>query len=65
MTEKIEKKATTKQKITKYSKKQILSSKKFSLIEKDVLKALIEDDKQYSIDEVEKMLKDFLKKGVK
>ncbi len=64
MAEKAEIKKATKE-IAKYSKKQILSSKKFSLIEKDVLKALIEDDKQYSIDEVVKLLKDFLEKGVK
>lgn len=64
MAEKAEIKKATKE-MAKYSKKQILSSKKFSLIEKDVLKALIEDDKQHSIDEVEKLLKDFLIKGVK
>jgi hypothetical protein len=48
----------------KFSKEQIVSSKQFSQIEKDVLKALLED-KQYSLKEVNKILDDFKKKEVR
>ncbi|AJA42530.1 hypothetical protein phiCT453A_40 (endogenous virus) [Clostridium phage phiCT453A] len=48
----------------KFSKEQILSSKQFTVIEKDILKALLED-KQYSLKEVKKIIDDFKKKEVK
>ncbi|BDR86132.1 hypothetical protein [Clostridium tetani] len=48
----------------KFSKEQILSSKQFTIIEKDILKALLED-KQYSLKEVKKIIDDFNKKEVK
>ncbi|BDR73629.1 hypothetical protein K144316041_23370 [Clostridium tetani] len=49
------------EKETKFSKEQILSSKQFTVIEKDILKALLED-KQYSLKEVKKIIDDFKKK---
>ncbi|WP_164971389.1 hypothetical protein [Clostridium tetani] len=52
------------EKETKFSKEQILSSKQFTIIEKDILKALLED-KQYSLKEVKKIIDDFKKKEVK
>ncbi|MEW8955607.1 hypothetical protein [Clostridium sp.] len=47
----------------KFSKEQILSSKKFTVIEKDILKALLEE-KSYSLKEVEKVLETFNEKEV-
>lgn len=48
----------------KFTKEQILSSKQFTVIEKDILKAILED-KEYSLDEVKKVLEEFKKKEVK
>ncbi|WP_164509014.1 hypothetical protein [Clostridium rectalis] len=48
----------------KFSKEQILSSKQFTVIEKDILKAILED-KEYSLKEVKKIIDDFNKKEVK
>lgn len=48
----------------KFSKEQILSSKQFTVIEKDILKALLED-KEYSLKEIKKIIDDFNKKEVK
>ncbi|WP_164968389.1 hypothetical protein [Clostridium tetani] len=48
----------------KFNKEQILSSKQFTVIEKDILKAILED-KQYSLKEVKKIAEDFNKKEVK
>ncbi|WP_315117768.1 hypothetical protein [uncultured Clostridium sp.] len=48
----------------KFTKEQIINSNKFNVIEKDVLKALLED-KQYSLDEAEKVIENFNKKEVK
>lgn len=48
----------------KFSKEQIVSSKQFTVIEKDILKAILED-KEYSLKEVKKIIDDFNKKEVK
>lgn len=48
----------------KFNREQILSSKQFTTIEKDILKATLED-KEYSIEMVRKRLEDFKKKEVK
>lgn len=45
----------------KFNKEQIINSSKFSVIEKDSLKALLED-KEYSLEEVTKILEEFKKK---
>jgi hypothetical protein len=50
---------------TAFSKKQILKSKEFSHIEKDVLNAILKDGKQYTLEQVEKILEDFKKRKVK
>lgn len=42
-----------------YSKKQFVNSKKFAK-RKDILNALLEDDKMYSIAQVEEIINDFL-----
>ena len=47
----------------KFNKEQILSSSKFKVIEKDILKTLLED-RDYSLLEVEKILEEFNKKEV-
>lgn len=44
-----------------FSKKQILNSKKFAL-NKDFLNATLEEDKEYSLEEVEELIGKF-KKG--
>ncbi|WP_129600467.1 hypothetical protein [Anaerophilus nitritogenes] len=53
------------QQVTAYEKNQIISSKRFNLIEKDVLKNILKDDGKYTIEQVEKLLDEFLKKEVK
>ncbi|WP_199856166.1 hypothetical protein [Clostridium botulinum] len=50
--------ATEKKEVIKFNKEQILSSKKFTVIERDILTALLED-KQYSLEEVDKVLKEY------
>lgn len=47
-----------------FSKEQIVSSDKFSLIERDILNALLED-KQYTLHEVKEILNNFNNKEVK
>lgn len=47
----------------KFNKKQILSSNKFKVIEKDILNAILED-KEYSLEEVRTILNEFNKKEV-
>ncbi|WP_205608786.1 hypothetical protein [Clostridium botulinum] len=48
----------------KFTKEQIVNSKQFTVIEIDVLKALLKDE-QYSLKEVNNLLEDFNKKEVK
>lgn len=47
----------------KFSKEKILSSKKFTGIQKDVLRALLEN-KDYTLTEVNEMLEKFSKREV-
>jgi hypothetical protein len=56
--EEVEKKAN------KFGKKQILSSKRFE-DRRDAVGSILEDDKTYSIDEVEKLYEEFMKGEVK
>lgn len=46
-----------------FSKEQILKSNKFKH-KRDVLSALLEDDKKYKLSDVENMIVDFLNKEV-
>lgn len=50
--------------IPKFSKEAIVNSKTFRT-SKDALNVLLEDEKKYSIDEVQKILDDFMKGKVK
>jgi hypothetical protein len=63
LTNKKEASINTENKIT-FSKAQIVSSSRFSFIEKDILKALLED-KKYTLEEAKKILDDFNKKEVR
>ncbi|WP_167370801.1 hypothetical protein [Clostridium massiliodielmoense] len=47
----------------KFSKEQIVFSKQFTVIEKDILKAILED-RAYSLDEVKEVLEEFNGKEV-
>ena len=47
-----------------YNKEQLISSKKF-MNSKDVLSALLEDDKEYSESEVNEIIENFMKGKVK
>ena len=47
----------------KYALKQILKSKKYSVIEKDIIKGLCED-KEYTLEEIDKILDEFKKRKV-
>lgn len=49
--------------ITKFSKEQFLQSKRF-YENRDVLDVILDDDKNYSFDEVEEILKTFLESEV-
>ena len=49
---------------SKYSKKQILDSAKFAN-RHDILNALLSNEKEYTIAEVNKVMEDWFKKGVK
>lgn len=47
------------EKVLKFSKKQFVNSIRFAK-RKDVVNALLEDNKEYSIEEVESIINDFL-----
>lgn len=47
------------EKVLTFSKKQFVNSKKFAK-RKDILNALLDDDKEYSIEQVEEIINDFL-----
>lgn len=49
----------------RFTKEKILTSKKFSSIEKDILKAVLKADGKYSIDDAKKVIEDFSKKEAK
>jgi arginine repressor len=46
-----------------FSKRQLLNSKKYQH-QKDLLNAILENDKSYSLSEVDKLINDFMKKKV-
>lgn len=48
----------------KYSKEQILKSKKF-VRQYDVLSVILNDDQEYTIEEIQILYDEFMKKGVK
>lgn len=48
-----------------FTKAQILSSKQFKPLEKDFLRAVLDDGKSYSIEQVKETLKKALTKEVK
>ena len=62
--EKIEKKEEIKTTESKYSKGQLLKSKKYSN-RKDLLGVLLDDKKEYSFAEVDAEIDKFMKRGVK
>lgn len=43
--------------VTKYDKNQILSSMQFKGVQKDLLVALLDEDKKYSVEDCEKLIK--------
>ena len=50
--------------ISKYTKDQIIKSKRFSTYNKDVLVAILKNNVLYSISEVENIVKSFLEREV-
>lgn len=48
---------------TRYSKKQLVSSKKYAS-NRDLLQVLLEDNKSYTLKEVENKIKEFKKRRV-
>lgn len=42
-----------------FSKRQFLKAANFTRVERDVLAAILENGKHYTLDEVQKLLKDF------
>jgi len=48
-----------------FSKEQFLLSKRFTPIEKDVLKVLLQDSETYSLEQAHKMLEQFSNRMVK
>ncbi|BBH19827.1 hypothetical protein Back11_11720 [Paenibacillus baekrokdamisoli] len=44
-----------------YAKQQILESKQFTPLEKDVLSALLADNERYTIDKAKQMIEEFAK----
>lgn len=62
--EKIEKKEAIKTTESKYSKEQLLKSKKYAN-RKDLLGVLLDDEKEYSFTEVDAEIEKFMKRGVK
>ena len=47
-----------------FTKQQILSAKKYT-DRRDLLSVLLQEDKQYTIAEVDQLIDEFMKKGVK
>ncbi|WP_270515534.1 hypothetical protein [Lactobacillus johnsonii] len=52
-------KTTVKVEDPKFTKKALISSNKFNPIERDVLKLVLDDDKEYTIAEVQKAVENF------
>ena len=52
-------KATVKVEDTKFTKKALISSNKFTTIERDILKLVLDDDKEYTIADVQNAIENF------
>ncbi|WP_171021312.1 hypothetical protein [Lactobacillus gasseri] len=52
-------KATVKVEEPKFTKKALISSDKFTIIERDILKLVLDDEKEYTIAEVQKAVQNF------
>lgn len=52
-------KTTVKVEDPKFTKKALISSNKFTTIERDVLKLVLDDDKEYTIADVQKAVEKF------
>ena len=50
--------------VNKFTKKQLLKSKKY-IDERDVLSAVLKDNNSYTLEMVDKLIKDFKRKRVK
>lgn len=61
---KAEKQESPKKAVT-FTKQQFLKAANFSRVERDVLAVILEDDKLYTLDQVQKLLGDFKKRRVK
>ena len=48
----------------KFSKQQLLRSLNFTLIQKDVLRAVLKDGEEYSLDQAKKAIEDYAKRTV-
>lgn len=48
---------------TSFTKEQLYSSKKYEM-QKDILGVMLEKDKEYTFDEVDNLIKEFLKREV-
>nr|DAI40705.1 MAG TPA: hypothetical protein [Caudoviricetes sp.] len=48
---------------TSFTKEQLYSSKKYEM-QKDILGVMLEDNKEYTFDEVDNLIKEFLKREV-
>lgn len=49
----------------KFSKDQILASKQFKGVDKDILSIVLEDGKEYTVEDARKVVETFKNKGVK
>lgn len=49
---------------TSFTKEQLYSSKKYEM-QKDIIGVMLEEDKEYTFDEVDNLIKEFLKREVK
>lgn len=52
-------KATVKVEDPKFTKKALISSKKFTPIERDILKLVLDDDKEYTISDIQNAIENF------
>lgn len=60
---KAEKQEAPKKAVT-FTKQQFLKAANFSRVERDVLAVILDDDKQYTLEEVQKALDNFKKRKV-
>lgn len=59
MSKKDEKQREAPKKAVVFSKGQFLKSSNFSRVERDVLSVILKNDKQYTLEEVQKLLSNF------